>query len=479
VATEQARRPARPTRPARKPRSRGSGPSRVRLVRGHEVVVRFDRMGPTGEAVATVGGIEVAVPYAAPGEEARVRIVDVERGRARGQLVGLRVASPRVVRPRCPHFGRCGGCQWQHLDYRAQLEQKTELVAAALRRGTATRPPPGRAISAAVAPTLGWDPPWEFRGALEAAVGWRDDRQVLGFFRWGGAGIVEISQCPVQHPANVAAMNAVRAAWEAFGSVTDAVRGLVTRAAAATGEVMLGLSVSRRLSLEERAAVVRALLDGVPNLVGVMEVPVPRRGHQVTGRRTDLLWGRPYVQEDVAGVRFRVPLLAEFPVNLRALPGLIEKILAALDASSSDAVLEPDAGIGGYTLHLALAAARVLGVTTPDQFDQAWENARLNGMANCAFYTRDPARALEKALRKGPVRAAFLHPAGTGLALHLPDALRRSGVRRVAYLGRALVALARDTELLERKGFRIREVQPIDLSPHTSRVHALITASAD
>jgi 23S rRNA (uracil1939-C5)-methyltransferase len=329
-----------------------------------------------------------------------------------------------------------------------------------------------------VAPAVGWDPPWEFRGVLEAAVGRRDGRPVLGFFRWGGDGIVEVAQCPVQHPANVAAMNAVRAAWDAFGPLTGAVRVLVTRAAAATGEVMLGLSVSRRLSLEERAAAVRALLDSAPNLVGLMEVPAPRRGHLLAGRRADLLWGRPYVQEDVAGVRFRVPLLAEFPVNLRALPGLIERVLAALDASSTDTVLEPDAGIGGYTLHLALAAARVLGVTTLDQFDQAWENARLNGMTNCAFYTRDPARALEKAVRKGPVRAAFLHPSGTGLAPHLPASLRRSGVRRVAYLGRALVALAHDAQSLEREGFRIRNVQPIDLSPHTSRVHALITASA-
>lgn len=434
------------------------------------MIVRFDRMGPAGEALATLAGIEVAVPYAAPGEEARVKILEVARGRARGRLVGLRVASSRVGRPVCPHFGRCGGCQWQHLEYPAQLEQKTTLVAAALGSVPA---------AAAVAPAIGWDPPWEFRGVLQAAVGRRDGRRVLGFFRWGGDGIVEVAQCPVQHPANVAAMSAVRGAWEALGPVADVLRGIVARAAAATGEVMLGLAVSRRLSLEERAAAVRALLDSAPNLVGLLEVRAPRRGHVLAGRRADLLWGRSYVREEVAGVRFCVPLLAEFPVNLRALPGLIERILGALDASSMDTILEPDAGIGGYTLHLGLAAARVFGVTTNEQVDPAWENARLNALTNCAFYTRDPARALEKALRKGPVHAAFLHPPGGGLAPHLPAALRRSGVRRVVYLGHAPVSLARDVHALERERFRIRDVQPIDLSPHTSRVHALITASVD
>jgi len=426
-------------------------------------------MGPAGAALATVAGVEVAVPYAAPGEEAVIRILRVERGQAHGRLVALRVTSPEVVRPRCPHFGRCGGCQWQHLGYSAQLEQKTALIEEALRRGGLS----DRSVSAAV----GWGPPWEFRTHLEAAVGVRDGRRVLGFFSWGGDRVVEVGQCPVQHPSNVAAMNAVREAWEALRPVAGTLRGLISRVGAASGEIMLGLSCVRPLSSDQRGTVVRALLDAVPQLVSLMEVRAPRRGHLLAGRRASLLWGRPYVEEEVAGVRFHVPLVAEFPVNLHAMPGLIEMILGALDASSSDAVVEPDAGIGGYTLHLALAARRVVAVTTVDQLDAAWENARLNQMTNCLFYTRDPVRALEKIARREPVRLAFLHPPGTGLASDLPAELRRAGIQRVVYLGRALGALTNDALALERAGFRIGRVQPVDLSPHTSRVHALITAS--
>jgi 23S rRNA (uracil1939-C5)-methyltransferase len=432
------------------------------------MIVRFVRMGATGDAVAMVGRREVAVPYAAPGEEALVRILGVDGGRARGQLVALRVASPRVVQPRCPHFGRCGGCQWQHLEYAAQLEQKAALVAAALGRARLTP-----AIDAAV----GWEPSWEFRTYLEAAVAERDGRRILGFFSRGGDRVVEVGQCPVQHPSNVDAMRAVRAAWDGLQGVVGILRGLISRVGAAKGEVILGLSVTRRLSAEERGIVVRALLDTVPRLIGVMEVRAPRRGHLLAGRQADLLWGRPYVEEDIAGVRFRIPLLAEFPVNRHAIAGLIEMILGALDASAADTVVEPEAGIGGYTLHVALGAGRVVAVTTVDQLNAAWENARLNGMTNCVFYARSPIRAVEKVARREPVRLAFLHPPGSGLVPGLPAALRRAGVQRVAYLGRALAALTRDAAALEQAGFRIREVQPMDLSPHTSRVHALITAS--
>lgn len=428
-------------------------------------------MGPNGEAIASVAGRELAVPYAAPGEEARVRILGVQRGQARGQLVALQVASPQVVRPRCPHFGRCGGCQWQHLAYPAQLEQKTALVRDALSRI--------RVAPRLVAPAVGWEPPWEFRTHLEAVVGTREGRPALGLFTWGGGRVVEIAECPVQHPSNVGVLTTMRAGWDALGPVRGILRGLLSRVGAATSEVVLGVSVIRRLSPAERLLAVRALLDRIPHLVGLMEVPAPRRGHLLAGRRADLLWGRPYVEEEVAGVRFHVPLLAEFPVNARGLTGLVELILTSLDASSAETVVEPDAGIGGYTLHLALGAGRVIAMTGTAQLDAAWANARLNQIANCQFYARDPVRALVKVARRAPVHLAFLHPPGTGLAPALPHALREAGVTRIVYLGRALQALVRDVTALAREGYQIRQVQPVDLSPQTSRVHALVTASVE
>ncbi|HKV44215.1 MAG TPA: 23S rRNA (uracil(1939)-C(5))-methyltransferase RlmD, partial [bacterium] len=419
-----------------------------------------------GEAIADVDGRELAVPYAAPGEEARVRILSARRGLARGQLVALQVASPRVVRPRCPHFGRCGGCQWQHLEYAAQLEQKAALVRGAL--GGAGVPPH------LVTPAIGWEPPWEFRTRLEAAVGTREGRVVLGFSSWGGGRIIEIQQCPVQHPGNVSALHALREAWGPLRPLAGVLRGLLSRVGAATGEVLVGVSAARRLSPAERPLVVRALLDRIPHLVGLMEVRAPR-GHLLARRRAELLWGRPYVADEVAGVRFHVPLLAEFPVNAFGLSGVIELVLAELDASSADTVVEPDAGIGGYTCHLALAAGRVVALTEAAQLDAAWANARLNRLTNCAFYARDPVRALEKV---AGVDLAFLHPPGVGIAPGVPRALKAAGVRRVVYLGRALRSLARDVAALAGEGYRVRVARPIDLSPHTSRVHALVTASA-
>jgi 23S rRNA (uracil1939-C5)-methyltransferase len=470
-------------------RGRPPGPRRAQITErrraaralfppGKQITVRFDRMGPDGEALATVDGRIVAVPYAAPGEEASVRILEARGGMLRGRLVALRSVSGRIATPRCPHFGVCGGCQWQHLEYPAQLEQKTGLVREALERAGVA--------DVLIEPTAGWEPPWEFRTQLEAVVGARDGRPVLGFYAWGGDRIVRIQQCPVQHPGNVAVLRAVRAAWESLvpvlaGSVPGQVslRAIRARVGAATGEVLLGLGVSEPLSVDGRAAVVRSLLDRIPGLVSIMEVRLPGRGPMRAGRRATLLWGRPYLREEAAGVRYHVPLLGEFPLNARALPGLLEMILTQLDAGPADTVVEGEAGIGAYTVHLALSAGRVIGLTREDHLEAAWANAHLNRLTNVMFYVRAARRALEKVQRYGRARLAFLHPSGGGVAPDALGALRRAGVVRLVYLGRALGTLGRDAHALRGAGFRLVRVQPVDLSPQTSRVHALLTCVAD
>jgi 23S rRNA (uracil1939-C5)-methyltransferase len=441
---------------------------------GARVVVRFDRMGPRGEALASLEGRVVAVPYGAPGEEATVRIVDSRGSLLRGQIVVLRRVSPRVVPPPCPHFGRCGGCQWQHLPYTLQLEQKTLLVREALSQAGLGH--------LAVEPAVGWEPPYEFRTRLLVAVGLRDGRPVLGFYAWGGSRLVDVRTCPVQHPGTAAVLAAVRAAWESLAPLLvpgpggrPLLRGILARVGAATGDVLLGLATGAPLGGDLRMTAVRSLLDSVPGLVSLVEVRVPPRGHLLRGRRASLLWGRPYVREEVAGVRYHVPALAEFPTNARALPGLIELILQALDAGPEDTVLEPDAGIGTYSLHLALASGRAVGVTDVATVEAAWDNARLNRITNCMFYTRDPARALAKVARHGPVRLAFLHPPAPGVPAGLVEALRDAGVRRIVYLG-GLRALGRDARALGEGGYAIARVQPVDLSPQTSRVAALLVA---
>jgi len=449
------------------PRRAAPGHPRA-LARGARITCTFEQMGPDGEALGRGGGRIVAVPYAAPGDQATVEITEPDRKPARGRLVALREPAAGAGEPLCPHFGDCGGCQWQHLDYAVQLEQKTRLVREALGPGLPDLP---------VEPAVGWGPPWGYRSLLEAAAAAPSQSPALGFYAWGSDRVIDIQTCPVQHPANVVLLEAVRARWPRLPD-GPRLRGVLGRVGSATGEVLLGLAVGGRLDAGARTAVVRALLDRIPGLVGIVEIAAPPAGHLLRSRRSSLLWGRAWVREEVAGVRYRVPLLAEFPANPRAFAGAVELVLGALDASRDDTVVEIGAGIGAYTLQLALATGRAVGVTTGALLAAARANARHNGLENCTFYARDVVRAVEKAARVRGVGCALIRPQGGALAPAVVRALRRAGVRRLAYLGRSLRGLDRDAAALRAGGYLLRWARPLDMSPHTSRTSVLMLAEA-
>jgi 23S rRNA (uracil1939-C5)-methyltransferase len=438
---------------------------------GRQVTVRFDRMGAGGEALAALGSRTLAVPYAAPGDRAVVRIVASDGGGLRGRLVKLLRSSPHIVQPRCAHFGVCGGCQWQHLAYTVQLEQKQDLVRDALREAGYS--------DLSMPPAVGWDPPWEYRTQMNVFVGARGDELILGLHAWGSDRIVNIRQCSTSHPALVQALDALRRVWPVrfapYGRSPAAIRGVRLRVAETTGDLMVGFVVPHPMSSDDRERVVGAVLDQIPGLTGLVEF-IPRPGaHGVEEYDSSLLWGRGHLRKEVLGVRLQVTLLADFPVNLRAFPGLLEMILGELDGSRTDALVELNAGIGAFTLHLALDVGRVIAVTSERDLDTARTNAALDDFANVTFVADGFGSEWHEAIRGDAIRLAFLHPSGTGLPVAAVRTLKLAGVRHIVYLAGALGTLARDVAALAKEGFMVHHVQPVDLTPQTSRAHALVT----
>lgn len=134
-----------------------------------------------------------------------------------------------------------------------------------------------------------------------------------------------------------------------------------------------------------------------------------------------------------------------------------------------------NAGIGAFTFHLALDVGKVIAVTSERDLDDAWTNAGLDDFSNVTFVAEGFGSEWQEAIRDEPTRLAFLHPPGTGLPAAAGRVLKHAGVRHIVYLGGALGALTRDVVALGNEGFRVESVQPVDLTPHTSRAHALVT----
>jgi len=433
--------------------------------------VAFNGIEPGGAAVGLAGPHTITVPFGAPGESA---VVEVVRGgpHPEGRIVSLLRRSPEAETPRCRHFGVCGGCQWQHLSYESQLQHKTALVRNALAPAL-----PGAADL--VQPAVGADP-WAYRDRLQATVARRGDRLVAGFHVSGGdLRVVNVRECPIQTPANVEALDAVRAAltelgWPVFDPAArrGLVRGFIVQAAFATEEIMVILSAAA--DLPNRMAAVRLLRDRIPGLRSLM-LSRPSGPAAPLGR-LQLLWGREYLDDEVAGLRVRRYPAASVPPNPRAMPAWVDAVGAALALDGTETVLDAACEEGFMAVALARLAARVIGVApSREAMVRAWETAAMNSVTSCVFYTRAPERVVAKLAARGDrLDAALLTSRGQAVSPELIDRLRHAGVGRLVLAGSSLALLAADLRAVAAAGYHVTTVRPVDLLPQTSRVHCVV-----
>ncbi|MGH2398958.1 MAG: 23S rRNA (uracil(1939)-C(5))-methyltransferase RlmD [bacterium] len=430
-------------------------------------------MNTDGAAIAPTGAQRVSVPFGIPGEEALVEIV---RGGSRpeGKILTLLRKSPQTATPPCRHFGVCGGCQWQHLSYGAQLEYKSYLVREQLM-------PVLDGVSALIRPTIG-AAPWEYRSRLQAAFGMRGDKVVAGYYAAADdLRIINVRECPIQHAENVRALTAARDVlagldWPVYDRVSQRglIRGIIAQTAFATGEIMVVLSASREIP--DRMALVRAMRERVPALVSLMLSIQPRHTPDLLGRLS-LLWGRDHLEDEIAGVHVRSYPRAAAPPNPRALPAWLEAISTALSPSASDVVLDTACEEGLVPIALAPRVRRAVGIA-PDReaMHHAWENARLNGVDNCVFYTRAPASVLAKLVARGErIDAAIVTARGGAVPPPLLADIADAGAKRLVCAGSSLSLLAADLRAARQAGFTVRSVQPVDLLPQTSKVHCVVS----
>lgn len=440
---------------------------------GQKLTLSFRSLNLDGAGVAAAGTLRVAVPFALPGEEA---IVEITRGgrRPEGKIVTLVRKSAHAAIPQCRHFGVCGGCQWQHLSYDAQLEHKTRLVRAHLEdvlRGT------GGEVRDAVGAS-----PWEYRNRVQAAFALRQDKVVVGYYTFGDdLRVINVQECPIQHGDNVRLLRAAREAvvelgWPIYdrGTGRGLVRGVIGQVGMSSGEAMLVLSTSREVP--DRMALVRAVRDRVLNLTSLLLSVQPAHTSELLGS-VRLLWGRTYIEDEIAGLQLRLYATPAVPPNPRALPLWLDAIARGIGTAGTQTVADVACAEGLVPLALASKVSKVIGIA-PDReaMHRAWENARLNGVDNCIFYTRAPAGVLAKLRARGEGIDAMVATArGRPTAAEVFQEAAASGAHRVVCAGHSLTLLVQDLVAARAAGFRPLDVQPVDLLPQTSRVHTVVT----
>ena len=393
--------------------------------------IELTAMAHGGNALGRHGKRTIFIPYTIPGEVVEARITR-DKGRiAFAEGIRLLEASADRVFPECPHFGpgRCGRCQWQHIDYAAQLLLKQDVLADQLARI-------GGFEDADVRPVVPCGVQWgyNFNMTLNAS----EDGQ-LGFPGADEDTLFLMETCHILHPDLLELYHTLELDFTGLKRLKLQI--------GTDGDHMMILSVTN----EEDAPELLADLPTSVNLLLPDNAPVN-------------LIGESHSRYAIGGRTFRVTAGSDFRANVAQLDTLATFVAQLLDVSEDATVLDLYAGVGLFSAYIA---PRVSLVTLVERYPPAATDADDNlGDFDHVDVIEGTVEEVLPSL-EDDYAAAILDPPSEGLSIEVVDALGQSRIPRLVYVSSDPAMLARDAKRLMRHGYTLDAVYPIDLSPQT------------
>jgi 23S rRNA (uracil1939-C5)-methyltransferase len=446
------------------------------------LVVKAERIAPEGAAIARAEGSTrvLFVPHGVPGDTLEVEVTETKSSFARAKILRVVTASPDRVLPPCKlHFDpsrpgpACGGCDWQQMNYEAQLTQKRELVLDCLRRIAKMPDVP-------VGKTLASPQPWGYRNKVQIPFGkGPTGRPIAGFYAVGSHRIVDFDACPVQPDLSVKLALKIKELagafdWPIYDEVLHSgwLRHLFVRTNA-KGEAMAAL-VTTSDAFPKRDETMRALQEAFPSLIGFWQNVQPEKTSLILGPKWHHLWGAQHIEEKIGPYTFLVSPGAFLQINTGGAELLYDAAAAALadDGRTFKVALDLYCGTGTLTLWAAQAAQRVIGIEeNRDAVRDAWKNAERNGVTNVKFSVGRVEAVLPRLRDElSGEAAALIDPPRAGCSVPVLRALTNPAFRRLVYVSCNPATFARDAAYLAKSGFSLAGVQPVDLFPQTSHV---------
>ncbi len=450
------------------------------IVPGATLELEIQALAMGGMGVGRAAGLVVFVEQALPGQRVEVLVTQRKKRHAEAMLVQVVRAVPEQVAPRCPHFGVCGGCTWQHMDYQAQLDWKRKLTAEALQRL-------GGAQDVVVAPTRPSPEQWGYRNKMEFAFSGQGEGLLLGLRKRASHEVLDLETCHLISAGAVEVLHVVQElcaatglpAWDA--QTRDGYwRYLVVRCFA--DALLAQLITADAPQWDEMTLdVTRQLIERVPSLAGVVH-GVRRRPEQlalaentvhVTGREAlDVtLYDAMHAGDAQSGFTYRVSAGSFFQTNTKAAQELFSLVRQWAAATADEVVWDVYCGVGGAGLFVARDARLLVGFDiSREAVADAQRNATANGLANCLFRAGEVRRLLPRERERPDI--VLLDPPRAGLRPETVSYLVDMKPRRVIYISCNPATQARDIgHMLEQ--YRLAAVQPFDLFPHSHHVESV------
>ena len=443
------------------------------------VTLDITDMGQDGEGIGKVEGYTLFVKDAVIGDRVQVKVMKAKKSYGYARLLEILSPSPDRVEPRCACARQCGGCQIQALSYESQLKFKEEKVRGCLERiGGFTRIP--------LQPIIGMESPYRYRNKAQFPIGTgKDGRPVAGFYAGRTHSIIPQEDCVLGVRENQAILEVILGFMEEYGipayreeEGSGLVRHVLIRSGFATRELMVCLVING-----ETLPKAQVLVDRLKDIAGMASISLninTARTNVILGDRVEVLWGKPYIEDVLDGVRYQISPLSFYQVNPIQTRELYRKALQYAGLHGTETVWDLYCGIGTISLFLAGQAGKVYGVEiVPPAIEDARKNARLNGIENAEFFVGRAEEVLPRKYREEQISADVIvvDPPRKGCDSAVLETMLQMRPKRIVYISCDPATLARDLKILCQGRYKLQKVEPVDMFPHTTHVETVVLLS--
>lgn len=449
--------------------------------------VEILEMAAEGKSVAKVDGRVIFVPYVAPGDVVDIKIIKKDKKFFEAIPVLFHQYSDKRVKPFCTHFGTCGGCKWQHLEYSTQLQYKQKQVIDALQRI-------GKIQLPDINPILGSAETEFYRNKLDFTFTnhrWLESKdEILDTNELNGLGfhipgrfdkVLDIEKCYLQKDISNQIRNGLKKfCFDNHISFFDLkkqnglMRNLIIRNSI-NGELMV---IVQFYYHDEKniPLIMNYLKDNFKEISSLLYIVNQKQNETYQDQDIITFYGKDHIVEEMEGLKFRVGPKSFYQTNSNQAYQLYKITREYAQISSTDVVYDLYTGTGTIANFVAKEAQKVIGIEYVEMaIEDAKLNSSINNISNTQFAAGDMAKVFtdEFIAKNGKPDIIITDPPRAGMDEKVVNMLLKLAPKRIVYVSCNPATQARDLAILDAK-YKVMAVQPVDMFPHTQHIESVV-----
>ncbi len=376
------------------------------------------------------------------------------------------------VKVPCPYFNDCGGCQLLDVSYEKSLNLKQKAIEKLMKD------------FGEVKPIIGMRNPFHYRNKSVASLGREGkDQYFAGMYKSNSRDLVKIESCLIQDERADAIVETIRSLMKSFKMTSynehsgyGWLRHILIRIGQKTDEIMV-VMVTTSVMFQGKNNFIKVLKKKHPEITTLVMNVNDKDTSRVLGNRDINLYGPGFIKDELCGLKFRISPQSFYQINPVQTEVLYNTAMEMAKLSGTETVLDAYCGIGTIGLIAASNAKEVMGVELNEEaVRDAIGNAKGNKINNIRFYTGDAGDFMVAMASEGhELDLVFMDPPRSGVSKEFIKAIGISKPRRLVYVSCGPESLERDLKWLEKEGYQVQEIQPVDMFPWTNHVETVLS----